>query len=167
MSYMVEKITRLIVFTLLFFFICVHTLSFFSLIISIDAPFNDCTKVPYTYPQSWNYYVTSIYFTVTTLTTVGYGTPNASNEGWWGQLYIMFFEFAGILFYGLTMTKINTIVHLVCMADELEAEAADGFETFLMNIEKYGTNSRYSNVIGSLKKLKDLHSSWNFSSVLG
>lgn len=53
-------------------------------------------------------YISSIYWVITTLTTVGFGDIRAYNK--YEQLYTMGVEFLGIAFFGLIMGTINKVL---------------------------------------------------------
>lgn len=62
----------------------------------------------YMYEDASTKYITSIYWVVTTLTTVGYGDilGKTSEE----YAFIMVVEFIGILFFSIMMGSINVIL---------------------------------------------------------
>lgn len=96
--------------------------------------------------DSWSWYVNSLYWTITTLTTVGYGdiTPVTNAQ----KFYAMFVELAGILTYGYL---IGNVVNILSKKDPAKSK-------FRENMEKLSALSRLRNLPSDLQnKIKDYY----------
>lgn len=94
----------------------------------------------------WSWYVDSLYWTITTLTTVGYGdiTPVTNAQ----KFYAMFVELAGVLTYGYL---IGNVVNILSKKDPSKIK-------FRENMEKLSALSRLRNLPSSLQeRIKDYY----------
>lgn len=83
-------------------------------------------------------YITSIYWVVTTLTTVGYG----DYKGFTSEEYIitMVVEFIGILFFSIMMGSINEIFLESSAESDIIRDKIEGVDVWLVKLD----NSRMS-----------------------
>lgn len=82
-------------------------------------------------------YITSLYWVVTTLTTVGYGDIYGTTEQ--EYIYTMIVEFIGILVFSIIMSTVNTFLSAQGDIDIVEAKS-DQVDVWLVKLD----NSRMS-----------------------
>lgn len=96
--------------------------------------------------DSWSAYVNSLYWTITTLTTVGYGDITPVNNA--QKFYAMFVELAGVLTYGYL---IGNVVNILSKKDPAKSK-------FIENMEKLSALSKLRTLPSGLQqKIKDYY----------
>lgn len=82
----------------------------------------------------YDLYVAAIYWIMATLTTVGYGDYHATTVR--EQLVIMVIELLGIGFFGYLIGRLNTLLKLVDMKQEVHSERKESLEKFLIQLDR-------------------------------
>lgn len=83
-------------------------------------------------------YITSIYWVVTTLTTVGYGDVYGHTS--FEYMYTMFVEFLGIAVFSMIMSSVNHIIGPSQGGDDIIADKLEKVDIWLVKLD----NSRLS-----------------------
>ena len=83
-------------------------------------------------------YITSIYWVVTTLTTVGYGDVYGHTS--FEYIYTMFVEFLGIAVFSMIMSSVNHIIGPAQGGDDIISEKLEKVDIWLVKLD----NSRLS-----------------------
>mmetsp|Transcript_27671 Transcript_27671/g.20788 ORF Transcript_27671/g.20788 Transcript_27671/m.20788 type:complete len:194 (+) Transcript_27671:1001-1582(+) len=85
-------------------------------------------------------YVNSVYFIITTLTTVGYGdiTGSSNNE----YLFQMVVEFIGIGFFSLLISSINNILVQESKLQDIIDERIEDLDIWLRKLDKSRSNKQ-------------------------
>ena len=114
-----------------------------------DAPDKSWFGDEYTKNDKYDVYVTSFYWIIETITTVGYGdySGKSTNE----LIFTMFLQFIGLTFFALLMTSVNNIIFRKTRFDNLIEAKQENLELWMSKLEdankkKILENSMYKDI---------------------
>ena len=76
-------------------------------------------------------YVDALYWSLTTMTTIGYGDFGPKTEG--EIFYVCVAEVFGLMFFALLLTQINNVSDIMSETAKVEKDIKDGVLQFLKN----------------------------------
>lgn len=99
--------------------------------------------------EKWKIYITSFYWVITTLTTVGYG----DEKGYTTTEYIfqMVIEFLGIALFSFLMGSINTLVVTDQKLQDIIDDRIENLDIWLRRLDKSRTKILPKNLYDSIK----------------
>lgn len=103
--------------------------------------------------ERWKIYITSFYWVITTLTTVGYG----DQKGYTTREYLfqMAIEFLGIALFSFLMGSINTLVVTDQKLQDIIDERIEDLDIWLRRLDKSRTKILPKNLYDSIKDFVD------------
>ena len=115
-------------------------------IVSGELTCNDPMKIE---EEKWKIYITSFYWVITTLTTVGYG----DEKGYTTTEYIfqMVIEFLGIALFSFLMGSINTLVVTDQKLQDIIDDRIEDLDIWLRRLDKSRTKILPKNLYDSIK----------------
>ena len=120
----------------IFMVICIHTLACCWIRIgkSIDGSWIDVHGVNEDYSKRTNVYIASLYWTITTLTTVGYGDLKGYTP--YEYLFQIVLEFIGIGFFSFFIGKIQEVMKAERKFNDMLSEKIDALDWWIYNLDK-------------------------------
>ncbi len=100
-----------------------------------------------------------------TLTTVGYGDYYATNSS--EQIVIMVIELLGIGFFGYLIGRLNTLLKLVDIKDEVHTFRKEGLEKFLIQLDRASKKRSLNSIyVSNIEEFFGLYWKANHSTIL-
>ena len=95
-------------------------------------------------------YTNSFYFVVTTMTTVGFGdqVPTKSIP----MIFSFLLELLGIIVYGYSMKKANTLINLLQKSNSDNAAEKEDFDHWISLREKMSRQPTIKTVVGNIRQ---------------
>ena len=114
-----------------------------------DAPDNSWFGDEYTRSDKYDVYVTSFYWIIETVTTVGYGDYSGSSTN--ELIFTMFLQVIGLTFFSLLMTSVNNMVFRKTRFNNMIEEKQESLELWVSKLEdankkKILQNSMYEDI---------------------